>query len=117
MAVSRQGIADRALRRCGVLPFGQSADANRSAAALQAYDEVYAYLRELEIVDWTATADVPNQYVYHVVALTALNLLDDIAVPSERAARIRADAAQAEPSIRRVYVPRYKRDDVKAEDF
>ena len=117
MAVTRAGIADRALRRCGVLPFGQSADANRTAAALQAYDEVYAYLKELEIVDWTSTGSVPDQYVFPVVALTALNLCDDISVPSERYQRIRLDDGQAEATIRRVYTPAYQRDNTKAEDF
>lgn len=117
MPVSRAEIANRALRRCGVIGFGQSADANRNAAALQAYDEVYAYLDGLNIVEWTSAADVPDKYAFHVVALVALNLCDDVSVPAARYERIRIDAGASEASIRRVFKEAYQRDETKAENF
>lgn len=117
MAVTRAEIANRALRKLGVLPFGQSADSNRTDAALQAYDEVYAYLEELGIVDWGSTASVPNEYVFWVVAIVAYNLCDDIATPDNRYMRIKSDYAQAEAAIRRVYNNAYTRDETKVVDY
>lgn len=117
MAVTRAEIANRALRRCGVLAFGQAVDSNRTDAALQAYDEVYSYLEELGIVDWGSTASVPNEYAFFVVALTAYNLADDIAVPDSRYQRISIDANSAEANIRRVYNSAYTRDEIKVADY
>lgn len=117
MAVTRAEIANRALRRCGALGFGQSADQIRNDAALQAYDEAYAFLDELGIVEWGSTAEVPNEYAFHVVALTAYNLADDIAIPDSRYQRIAVDAANAERNIRRVLNNAYTRDEVKVTDY
>jgi len=117
MSVTRAGIANRALRRCGVLAFGQAVDQNRTDAALQAYDEVYAYLNELGIVDWGSTASVPNEYAFYVVALTAYTLADDIAVPDSRYQRIAVDAATAERSIRRLINKSYTRREVAVRDY
>lgn len=117
MAVTRAEIANRALRRCGILPFGQATDSNRTNAALQAYDEVYAYLDELGVVDWGSTASIPNEYSFWIVALTAYNLCDDIAVPDSRYMRISRDATVAEANIRRVYSGAYTRDDIKVVDY
>ena len=117
MAVTRAEMANRALRRCGVLAFGQAVDANRTNAALQAYDEVYAYLEELGIVDWGSTASVPNEYAYFVISLTAYTLCDDISVSNSRYQRITRDSNNAEPNIRRVYNQSYTPDDTKVVDF
>ena len=89
----------------------------RTDAALQAYDEVYAYLNELGIVDWGSTASVPNEYAFHVIALTAYTLSGDIAVPDSRYQRIARDAAGAELAIRRVYNNAYTRDEIKVMDY
>ena len=117
MSQTRAQIANRALRRCGVLGFGQATDSNRTDAALQSYDEVYGYLEELGIVDWGSTASVPNEYAFWVVAMTAYSLCDDIAVSNTRYSRISRDATQAEANIRRVYAQSYTPDETKVSDF
>lgn len=117
MSVTRAEIANRALRRCGALAFGQATDTIRTAAALQAYDEVYSYLEELGIIEWASTAAVPNEYAFFIVAMTAYNLADDIAVPDSRYNRIARDAATAEKNIRRVYNNPYTRDEINVVDY
>lgn len=117
MSVTRAEIANRALRKCGRLAYGQTAEANLSNAALQAYDEVYDYLEELGIVDWGSTAAVPNQYVYWIVALTALSLADELGVSTERYQRLSITASQAEPEIRRVYNTAYTPTEIKVKDY
>ncbi len=117
MAVTRAEIANRVLRRCGVLAFGQAVDSNRTNAALQAYDEVYAYLDNLDIVDWGSTASVPDEYVFFVVALASKSLGSDLGMPAARKADINNDARTAELDIRRVFNNAYTPDDTKVVDF
>lgn len=117
MAVTRAEIANRALRESGKLAFGQADNSNLTNAALQAYDEVYAYLDNLDIVDWGSTASVPDEYAFHVVAMTAYSLIGQLGTPTARAQKISADHARAELSIRRVFENAYTADEVKVSDY
>jgi len=117
MAVTRAEIANRALRRCGKLAFGQTATSDLSDEALQAYDEVYSYLEELGIVDWGATASVPNEYAFWVIAMTAYSLADTLGIPNERYQRIGIDANNAESEIRRIRTNYFTPNEIRISDF
>lgn len=117
MSVTRAEIANRALRRCGKLAFGQTSESSLSNEALQAYDEVYAYLESLGLVDWGSTASVPNEYVFWVVAMTAYSLADTLGIPTERYQRIAADANRGEAEIRRIFNDYYTPNEIRVKDF
>lgn len=117
MAVTRAEIANRALRRCGKLALAQTATSELTNEALQAYDELYATLEELNIVKWTSTGSVPNEFVFPVVALTAYSLCDTLGVGGERYQRIARDAAGGEAAIRRIYNDAFIPDEIKVGDF
>lgn len=117
MAVTRAEIANRALREAGILAYGQTATSNLTDAALQGYDEVYANLEELGIVDWGSTASVPNQYVPWVVALVAFNKANEWGISNDRYTRIAQVASVAERSIRRVFEQGYTSTEVKVINY
>lgn len=117
MAVTRANIAIRALRRCGRLAYNEESPGPLNDDALQAYDEVYDELAELNIVDWGSTASVPDKYVFHVVSLVALRLTDVVGVSDSRFQRISISAAQAEPQIRRLFTDYYTPKEIRVKDY
>ena len=117
MAVTRANIAIRALRKLGRLAYNEESPGPLNDDALQAYDEVYQELAELNIVDWGSTASVPDEYVFHVVSLVAFRLADVLGVSDSRYQRLSVDAARAEPSIRRMFSNYYTPTEIKVKDF
>ena len=117
MSVSRAEVANRALRENGKLAMGQADNSNLTDAALQAYDEVYAYLDNLGITDWSSTAAVPDEYAFWVVAMVAYALIGQLGTPADRVAKITRDYVQAELKIRRVFEDGYTTDATKVSDF
>lgn len=117
MSVTRAEIANRVLRESGKLAFGQADNSNLTNAALQAYDEVYAYLDNLNIVDWASLAAVPDEYAFWVVAMTAYSMIGQLGTPRERVAKITVDNAQAELNIRRVFENGYTSDVTKVSNY
>lgn len=102
MAVTRAQMANRILRRLGVLGTGQKAKSEDTSYALQAYDELYSQLEELGLAEWGATDDVPNEYVNDIVNWAAYNLIDDFKCSTQRYQRIQIASSRAEPNIRRI---------------
>lgn len=101
---------------CGKLAFGQTAEGSLNSQALESYDKVYAYLNDQGIVDWTS-ATVPDKYAMFVESLVALSLANILGVPNERYQRIRADASNAIPEIRRTFARQYKSSQTKIGNF
>ncbi len=95
-------IRDKAARKLGVLAFGQTLSNRYSADLTAAYSEVYAELRELNLVNWTLTGTIPDEVVEPVVALVARARVDEYGVSNDRYQRILNSAQNAETSLRRV---------------
>lgn len=72
MAVSPAEIRNRALRRLGVIGWGETPDSTIADDMDQAYAEVFAHLEEANVSVWAIAADVPNGIVRPLVNLCAL---------------------------------------------
>lgn len=117
MAVTRLEMGNRILREAGVLAYGQTATSDLSNAALSAYDEIYAYLEELDSVEWSSTGSVPDQFVPWVVAMAAFSRATEWGVSNDRYARIREKAGSAEREIRRAMNPLNSSTEIKVSNF
>lgn len=95
-------IRNKALRMLGVLGAGRSASGPQAADIDAAYDEVYASLEELNLVEWASDADIPSQFVEPVVALVASSRVTEYNISEARSNRIMNKAASAEAAIRRL---------------
>jgi len=101
-------VKARALELLGIKMIGQSAQSQDDTRIGAAYDEVYEYLKTLGLATWASTDSVPTELVPHVVALVAMNPIDDYSVSNARYQRILLQASAAEPSIRKLITPDYE---------
>ncbi len=94
-------IRDKAGAKLGKKKLGQALQSAVSDDLDDAYDEVYARLRDEDLVSWHSTAEVPDELVSPVVDLVSFARIDEYGVKGERAQRIMIAASQAEIRIRR----------------
>ena len=92
-------VRDRAANLLGILPLGQSLQAQDAARISSGYNEVYERLRLDGLATWTSTGSIPNEVVPHVVALVAENCVNDYGCSTERYQRIVISAAAAPDEI------------------
>lgn len=106
MALTKAQIRDRAAEELGILPIGQTLQAQDDARITQAYNEVYADLKGEGLATWASTASVPDECVPHVVMLVAHSLVGAYSVSQDRMNRILlkagADGDRAKRELRRV---------------
>lgn len=100
-------VRNKALRMLGVLGAGREASGPQDADMSAAYDEVYAELEELNLVEWANDQDVPARFVDSVVALVASRRVDEYGVSGERYQRIMGKAGSSEARIRRLLADDY----------
>ena len=100
MATAAQ-IRNKAGFLLGVKALGQTLTNSVSSDLDEAYDEVYARLRDEDLVSWHSTQDVPDELVSPVVDLVAFARINEYAVSDSRYQRISLAASQAEIRIRR----------------
>lgn len=110
-------IRDRALRRLGVLAFGQTASPEAADAAETAFSEYYASLAQIGLAVWAFSGDVPDILAEPVINGLCQRLLNDFSVSNERYQRIMADASQSEAQIRRMIGNEYVYKPVDILDF
>ena len=94
-------IRDKAGRKLGIKAFGQALENSVSSDLDEAYSEVYARLRDEDLVSWSEIADIPPELVSPVVDLVAFARVTDYGVSTERFNRLTIAASQAEVRIRR----------------
>lgn len=109
-------VKDRALERLGVKIRGQSAQAKDTDRIEEAYTEVYAKLKTLDLAIWAETgAAIPDEIVPHLVLLMALNAADDFGISTARYSRIISQTGiNGDSSIRElkaVVTPKYESTD------
>lgn len=108
MSLSKNDIRDRvASDYLGILPLGQALQHQDSTRILQAYNEVYEYLKEKKLATWAFTASVPTELVPYIVVMVAENCHQTYGVSQERLLRIQTDFIKAEPKIRGLVFPEY----------
>ena len=107
MALTKAQIKDRTANRLGVLARGQTLDHDDSERIEQGFNEVYEYLKKMNLASFSSTASVPNDIVPFFVTMIAYNCIDDFAVSNDRYARIVNDFATAELKIRQLVTPDY----------
>ena len=107
-------IRNKAGSKLGIKAFGQALENAVSSDLDAAYDEVYARLRDEDLVSWHSTAEVPAELVSPVVDLVAFARVDDYGVSGEKYQRIAVAATQAEIRIRRSLQDDYFQDDNEA---
>lgn len=107
-------IRDKAGFKLGIKAFGQALENAASSDLDAAYTEVYARLRDEDLVSWHSTASVPDELVSPVVDLVAFARVDEYGVSGERYQRIAIAASQAEIRIRRSLQDDYFTDDREA---
>lgn len=94
-------IRNKAGALLGVKALGQTLENSVSSDLDAAYDEVYARLRDEDLVSWHSTAEVPDEVVSPVVALVAFARVNEYGVSDSRYQRISLLANQSEIRIRR----------------
>jgi hypothetical protein len=110
-------IRNKAGALLGVKALGQTLQNSVSSDLDAAYDEVYARLRDEDLVSWHSTAAVPDEVVSPVVDLVAFARVNEYGVSSERYQRIAIAASQAEIRIRRSLQDDYFTDQSEAVYF
>ena len=108
MAQTKLETVDRAATDLGMLRLGQALQSADQTRVNQAYDEVYADLKEEGLATWTSTGSVPNGLVPHVVALICLNCTETYSLSSDRYQRLSVKWTKAKPEIRRLVAPHYE---------
>lgn len=100
MATAAQ-IRNKAGFLLGVKALGQTLTNSVSSDLDDAYTEVYARLRDEDLVSWHITQEVPDELVDPVVSLVAFARIDEYSVSDSRYQRITIKSSQAEIRIRR----------------
>ena len=93
-------IRDKTASRLGIVGEGETIPSYEADDLDKAYKEIFAQLQAKNLNVWDFDEEVPDEYVYHVVAMTAYVRLDEYAVPNARYKRIARDNAFAIPEIR-----------------
>lgn len=116
MSQTKAQIVDRAAAKLGLKSgtLNLSSDIENSLSA--AYDEVWAMLDGINLVDWDSSESVPDEYVSPMVDLVAFERLDDYSVSTERYQRIVSRASTSENRIRQI-LNRYTYKPTKTDDF
>lgn len=111
-------IRQRAAKRLGILPTGQTLSAAINADLTSAYSGLHAEWTELGIAVWTASADVPERFAEAVVRELAYRRKDDYGLSAERYQRIAAEGGQmAENMVRRLLAGEYVPDTTEFVDY
>lgn len=112
MAKTKAEVRDRAATELGRLRLGQSLQHQDKVRIEEAYDEVYADLKDEGLNTWASDASVPDELVPFVSALVALRCTNTYGVSQERLQRIMSvtgvDGNLAKREIRRLVTPAYE---------
>lgn len=100
----------------GRLRLGQSMDNALLVRITSAYTEVYADLKDDQIVTWASAGPIPDPVGPHVAALMAFNCTSSVHVSNELYQRIVSARNIAKREIRRLVTPQYQTTE-PAEDF
>lgn len=105
MALTSSQIRDRAATELGILALDQALQSQDASRITQAYNEVYAQLKQNGLATWASDGSVPDELCPHVIALVAFNCLDTYSVSNDRYTRITNEAAVARREIRSLIQP------------
>jgi hypothetical protein len=83
---------------------------------VNAYNEVYLYLQEIDLTFWGQTSAVPDEVANEISAMMAWRRVNDYGVSNERYQRLAQEVRPAEMRIRTVAVNQYKANS-EPEDF
>lgn len=86
MAKTKAEVRNRALVILGKLARGQTAEAGLAADMDDAYDQVYDALKKQNMVSWSSTDSIPNEFVQDVALLMAMSRAES--APNERYQRV-----------------------------
>ncbi len=89
-------VKNSALRSLGVIRFRGAADPEHQAEISEAYDELYARLKDEELVSWSATGNIPAKWATTVIDLLAFSRANQFSVSNDRFARLAGAASVAE---------------------
>lgn len=81
-------IRNMAALRLGATGEGETLESPLTNDFDQSYKETYGKLAALNIAVWDFDEEIPDEYVYDVVNLTALWRISDYRIPDNRAKRI-----------------------------
>jgi hypothetical protein len=93
MAKTKAELRNRALVMLGKLPLGQTPTGALADDMEDAYDQIYARLDSRNMVTWSSTDSVPDEFVEDITALMAFERSEGI--PNDRYVRIRDAASRA----------------------
>ena len=107
MASTKNEVRDLVAGDLGILPLGQSLEAQDSARILKAIDHIYADLKVEGLATWASTGSVPDEVTPYYTTLIAESLLLTYSVSPERANKLIAGASGAKRNIRALVKPEY----------
>lgn len=97
MAKTTAEVRNRALVILGKLARGQTAEAGLASDMDDAYAQVYATLETQELVSWSDSESIPDEFVEDIALLMAMERSESI--PTERFQRI---TIRAQGSLERI---------------
>lgn len=109
-------VRNRTAEFLGRLRLGQSLDDALKVRIDSAYTEVYADLKDDQLVTWAEAGTIPNKVAPHMAALMAFNCTSSVHVSESLYQRIIAARNIAKREIRRLVTPVYQVTD-EPEDF
>lgn len=111
-------VRDMAAGLLGRRRLGQAINDSIKTRLDQAYDYVYADLKDRRIAVWSSAANttIPNAVAPHIAALMAFDGTSDIGVDQAHMQRILIKKSEALPAIKRFAKPDYESMD-EPEDF
>lgn len=110
-------VYNKALRKLGLLRYGQTASSELTDDITDAYTELYQRLDEENLVTWTTTGAVPDQYVWIIVTLLAAQRANEYGIPNDRYKRIMGESAGAMRELRRLIAGPYTPSHTEALDY
>lgn len=97
---TKSEIRDKVALKLGIKAIGQALSNAYANDLDDAYDENHEMLQRLDLADWSATAEVPEEFVFQVVALIAVSRVTEYGVTGERLVGITSAANSAKARIR-----------------
>lgn len=101
-------VLDGTLRLLGVLELGKTINSTDETRMQEAYDTVFADLKNGGIATWAALGPVPDDMRPHLQSLMAIDAIDDFYVSDSRYQRIVNKSKIAKREMRRLGIPDYE---------
>lgn len=111
MSLTKQQIVNRVAETAGIIEVGGTLESQYDILIENAYDEVYAHLKQKGLAIWRLDGSVPSELVNPVINLIAFQISEVLEISAEKYNRITQKALLAIPAIKERVYPEYEPQD------